>query len=636
MPLLDKIESPRDLKNLDLAQLKQLAEEIRKEVIGTVAKVGGHLAPTLGVVELTLALHKVFEAPDDQIIWDVGHQAYAHKLLTGRRKIFHTLRQYGGVSGFPRISESPYDAFGTAHAGTSISAALGMAVARDMRGGKERVVAVIGDAGISNGMAFEAMNNAGTRKTDLLVILNDNRMSIAPNVGGLSAYLTKLVTSTPWRQLHQDVEYVLRQVPRVGDRLVSAAKRLEENVKGLIVPGILFEEIGFRYIGPIDGHNLESLTETLESVKKIKGPVLLHVYTTKGKGYTPAEKDAVTFHGCGPFNEETGELLAAPGGKLTYTKAFGQALTQLAEQDDRVIGITAAMPAGTGVEILQKKFPQRAFDVGIAEEHAVTFAGGLARRGMRPVVAIYSTFLQRGYDQIIHDIVVQGLPVVFALDRAGLVGDDGPTHHGCYDISYLRCLPGMTVMAPADENELGHMLKTALSLNGPVAIRYPRGAGRGVSVDETKQALEVGKAALVRPGKDVALVALGPVLEIAEAAAVQLATEGIDAAVVNARFAKPLDSELLLRLARTTRGFVTIEDAALPGGFGAGVLELLAENGLGQVPVTRIGIPDQIVDHGAIPLLRKSIGMTPDAMVAAAKPIVVGVLPARMETPVRA
>ncbi len=539
--LLDNIQSPADLKALSLSELHRLATEIRQRIIETTARTGGHLAPNLGTVELTMALHRVFDSPRDKIIWDVGHQCYTHKLLTGRREQFAALRQYGGLSGFTSRAESPHDAFGAGHGSTSISAALGFATARDLRGGEEKVVAVIGDGALTGGLALEALNQAGEQQRDLLVVLNDNEMSISRNVGAMSAYLAQLrATLHPASQrARQDAMRILRRMP-MGESMLHAMDRIKQGVKQLVVPGMLFEEFGFTYLGPIDGHDIAHLTSLLGHAARFKGPVLVHVLTQKGRGYEPAENDPSRFHGTTPFLPENGENVSS-GDRPTFTQVFGQTLCELAQRDDRIVAISAAMIDGTGLRRFRELFPTRCFDVGMAEEHAVTYAAGMAAAGMRPVVAIYSTFLQRSYDQIIHDVALQNLPVVFAIDRAGLVGDDGPTHHGIFDLSYLRQFPNMTVMAPSDEAELRRMIATAFSLDGPVAVRYPRGCGPGGDWKASLEPLPVGEAKVLREGNDIAIIAVGNRVPPALAAAEDLAHQGISATVVDARFVKPMD-----------------------------------------------------------------------------------------------
>jgi 1-deoxy-D-xylulose-5-phosphate synthase len=605
---LDTIDSPEDLKRLARAQLPQLAAEMRQRLLEVVAKNGGHLASNLGSTELAIALHYLFDSPRDQIIWDVGHQAYPHKLLTGRRSEFHTIRQYKGISGFCRREESPHDIFNAGHAGTSISAALGIAVARDHCRDNFHVIAVIGDGALTAGMAWEALNNAGALKKNLLVILNDNEMSISPNVGSISLHLNKIITGQVYNKMRRDVESLLGHIPGVGKSMVKAAGKVEEAIKGLFVPGRLFEDLGFRYVGPIDGHNLSALLDTLTNVKQLEGPILLHVVTKKGMGYKIAEADAVTYHGPSPFDITTGAFQPSSG-PPKYTDVFAKALIKLAQSDRRIVAITAAMASGTGLDKFAKVLPGQYFDSGIAEQHAVTFAAGLATQGMRPVCAIYSTFLQRAYDQVIHDVCLMRLPVTFAMDRAGLVGEDGATHHGIFDLTYLRPLPGMIIMAPKDENELQHMLKTAIDYPGPAALRYARGAAEGVELDETIEALPLGQGEVLRDGEDVAIFALGSMVIPALRAADALQAEGIDAAVINPRFVKPIDTELVLRYAHKTGFLLTVEDHVQHGGFGSAVLEVLADHGVTSTTVLRHALPDAIIEHGAQKLLRRDFGL---------------------------
>ena len=608
-PLLDRISSPEDLKKLSAKDLPQLAAELREVIIATCAANGGHLAPSLGVVELTIALHRVFDSPQDRIIWDVGHQAYAHKLLTGRRKRFGTLRTYRGISGFPKRDESPHDCFDTGHSSTSISAALGFAVGRDLKKSNNKVIAVIGDGSMTGGLAYEGLNQAGHLNKDLVVILNDNEMSIAENVGALSSFMSRTITSEFVLRFKKELESFLIGLDGVGRGVLKVAKRAEESFKGLFTPGMLFEAFGFEYIGPIDGHNIMLLQDTLENVKRFDDAVLIHVLTRKGKGFKPAEDNPSLFHGVGPFDVATGKVHKEKGGAASYTAIFGQTLTKIAAEDERVVALTAAMPEGTGLGRFAKEFPARFFDVGIAEQHEVTFAAGLAAEGLRPVVAVYSSFLQRAYDQIFHDVCLQNLPVVFAIDRAGVVGSDGPTHHGLFDISYLRHLPNMTLMAPKDENELQHMIQTALEHDGPAAVRYPRGNGVGVPLDQTFQALPIGRGELLREGSDGALIAIGTMVYPAMEAAELLAAEGLDLAVMNARFVKPLDRELILALAADTGRLFTVEENVLQGGFGTAILELLEEEGLDRVPVTRYGCPDRFIEQGEQSELRAALGL---------------------------
>jgi len=612
--LLTNLTSPTDLKNMDLPQLQQLAQELRETIISTVAENGGHLGSSLGVVELTIAIHKVFDSPRDRIVWDVGHQAYGHKLLTGRLDKFSSLRQLDGLSGFPKRKESEHDAFDVGHSSTSISAALGMCAGIDIMQGDERAIAVIGDGSLTAGMAFEALNHAGHLKKNLIVILNDNEMSISPNVGALSSFLSRKMSSDLFVRFKKETENFLNLVPGFGKDLVSLARRAEESLKGFITPGMLFEAFGFDYFGPLDGHNLPELIETLKNVRKIKGPVLLHVGTRKGKGYLPAEEDPTTFHGVGPFDRETGKVPAAKPGPASYTSVFGQTLVEMAKTDERIVAITAAMPAGTGLCPFAEEFPERFFDVGIAEQHAVTFAAGLACRGLRPVVALYSTFLQRAYDNLLHDVCLQNLPVSFALDRGGLVGADGPTHHGVFDLSFMRHIPNLVLMAPRNELELKRAMKTAFEHNGPFAYRYPRGSGEGLSLAQPIDSLSIGKGEILREGKDVAILAVGTLVAEALEAADILAAQGIELLVADARFIKPLDTELILDIASRVPLLVTGEENALQGGFGSAVLELLSDNGI-QLPVKRIGISDSFVEQGTQKELRARIEIDAAAIV---------------------
>jgi len=605
--LLDKIDGPDDLKKLKTEELVQLAEELREFLLETVKKTGGHLASNLGCVELSIALHYCFTSPKDNIIWDVGHQAYTHKILTGRRDSFHTQRCYKGLSGFPKRSESPHDAFGVGHSSTSISAGLGMAVAHSLTGEDARVISVIGDGSLTGGMAFEALNQAGHLRKNLIVVLNDNEMSISKNVGALSSFISRKMTGGYYRGLKKEMEGLLAGIPAIGGNILHFAKKAENSLKGFLTPGTLFEALGFEYVGPIQGHDLPALLAVLENVKRIEGPILLHVMTKKGKGYQPAEDTPDKFHGIAPV-KPAGAASAKPA-PPSYTQVFGETLVKLGASDPKVVAITAAMPDGTGLTPFSKKFPERFFDVGIAEQHALTFASGLAAEGFRPVAAIYSTFTQRAYDQVFHDICLQKLPVTLALDRAGLVGDDGPTHHGAFDISYLRHLPELTVMAPKDENELQHMLKTALYCGRPVSVRYPRGAGFGVPLDSELRELEIGKGELLQEGDDLTLVAIGSTVYPALEAAALLKEQGISAAVVNARFIKPLDSELILAQAEKTGCLVTVEENALQGGFGSAVLEAVSDAGLSSLRVKRIGIPDSFIEHGSQDQLRKDLGL---------------------------
>ncbi|MDI3327675.1 MAG: 1-deoxy-D-xylulose-5-phosphate synthase [Alicyclobacillaceae bacterium] len=621
--LLDRVDSPSDLKRLSLAELQQLAGEIRQFLIEQLSVTGGHFGPNLGVVELTLALHRVFDSPVDKIIWDVGHQAYVHKIVTGRKHRFPTLRQFGGMSGFPKRKESPHDAFGTGHASTSISAALGMAVARDLRGEKHHIVAVIGDGAMTGGMAFEALNHAGHLRKKLIVVLNDNEMSIARNVGAISNYLAKLRTDRTYSKVKAELEQLLKRIPSIGDKMVKTLERAKDSVKYFWVPGMLFEELGFTYFGPVDGHDLGGLIRILETAKACSDPVVLHVVTQKGKGYGRAEEAPDKLHSVTPFNPATGKMMKpVKAAGPSYTSVFGDALVELAKQDRRIVAITAAMPGGTGLTKFAAQFPERFFDVGIAEQHAATLAAGLAAAGMRPVFAVYSTFLQRAYDQVIHDVCIQNLPVVFAVDRAGLVGADGETHQGVFDVAYLRAVPNMTVMMPKDENELRHMLFTALQQPGPVAVRYPRAEGRGVPLDRDWKTIPIGQAEIVRRGDArAAVLALGPMVEVAEAAADLLEKEGLRPVIVNARFVKPLDRELILRLVREGYGLVTVEETALAGGFGSAVLELLESEGCAGTAVRRLGLPDRFIEHGSREELLQAVGLTAEAVARAVREV---------------
>jgi len=608
--ILDQIQVPYDVKKLNFKELERLCDEIRKEIISTVSKNGGHLASNLGVVELTIALHYVFDLPRDKLVWDVGHQTYTHKLLTGRRDRFHTLRQYEGISGFPKRDESPYDTFDSGHSGTSISSALGMAEARRQKGEEGRVIAVIGDGSMTSGLAFEGLNQAGHIDRDLIVVLNDNEMSISPNVGALSSYLNRLMTGQFVNRFRDEIKAFLETLPGIGKPALRFAKQAEESLKGLLIPGLLFEELGLKYTGPIDGHRLDYLIETFQNVKKMRGPILVHVITKKGKGYRPAEMNPALFHGVGPFVAETGEPIGDPKkNPPTYTEVFGETLCRLAEENQHLIAITAAMQSGTGLEEFSKKFPDRFYDIGIAEQHAVTFAAGLALEGMKPVVAIYSTFLQRAYDQILHDVCLQNLPVVFALDRGGIVGEDGPTHQGLFDFSYLRHIPNLVIMVPKDEDEFQHMIKTAIECPMSVAFRYPRGRGMGVKMETILKSIDIGKGEVLREGNDILVLAIGSTVYPALRAAERLEDAGIHTAVINSRFLKPLDRDLIYNWAKRTGKVLTVEENVLQGGFGSAVLELLQEKGLFSVQVKRLGIPDLFVEHGPQSLLRSKYGI---------------------------
>jgi 1-deoxy-D-xylulose-5-phosphate synthase len=601
--LLESIHSPADLKCLSFAQMAQLAEEIREFLIQSLSRTGGHLGPNLGVVELTLAMHYVFNTPEDKFLFDVSHQVYTHKIVTGRREQFATIRQPGGLNGFMLRTECEHDCYGAGHAGTALSAALGMAVARDMAGGTENIVAVAGDAAFTNGISFEALNNIADQTRRLIVVLNDNEWSIDRNVGAIARYFHRIVTNEHYQHLHDFSRKVVQKIG--GQTAVNVMRRAEEAAKGILWPSMLFEEFGLEYYGPVDGHNLPLLVETFKFLKNADRPVLLHVLTQKGRGFQPAMDLTKKFHGLGPYDPETGKTSA---GQQTWSEAFANALVELANQDSRVVAITAAMPNGTGLDLFRPHHPNRYFDVGIAEEHAVIFAAGMATRGFRPVCAIYSTFLQRAFDPIVHDVALQKLPVLFCLDRAGLSGDDGPTHHGLFDIAYLRGIPDMVLMAPKDENELADMMKTALTLNGPSAVRYPRGPVAGVQ-HRAPQVLPVGKAEVIADGSEVAILGLGHMLPMAIDLALKLEADGYSAAVINPRFIKPLDNRLLAQYAEKVAAFVTFEDHVKMSGFGSAVLEALEEMG-SKVPVVRIAWPDQFIEHGKIEALRQKYGLT--------------------------
>jgi 1-deoxy-D-xylulose-5-phosphate synthase len=601
-----------DLKQLPSEQLPMLCEEIREQIISATANVGGHLASNLGVVELTVALHYLLDTPTDRIVWDTSNQAYTHKLLTGRRDRFHTLRQYGGLSGFCKREESEYDTFDAGHAGTGVSAALGMVAAREQLGQSNKVVCVVGDGAMTAGMTLEGLHHAGGLGKDFLVILNDNQMSISKNVGAISAYLNRTFTGQFYTKIKEEAKHLLRAIPQIGQPMQRIVYRAEELAKGIILPGLLFEELGFRYVGPIDGHNFEHLFTTLENVGRLKGPTLLHVITKKGLGYEPAMQNPVWFHACPPFVRETGKpAVKAP--RPSYTSFAMQTLTGLARQDPRIVAITAAMCEGTGLTSFEKEFPDRIYDVGIAEQHAVTFAGGLAAEGLRPVVVMYSTFLQRAYDQVVHDVATQNLPVTFCLDRGGLVAEDGTTHHGAFDYAYLRHMPNMVVMAPKDESELQHMVKTCLQYDGPASVRYPRGTSLGVKMDPEPVELPIGKAELLREGTDVAIVAIGVTVWQAMEAARMLEREGISVAVVNGRFVKPLDDTLLGDVARRVRCLVTVEEGCRMGGFGSAVLESLSDQGI-LLPMKVLGLPDWYIEQGPQDLLRDKYGLTAEGI----------------------
>ena len=622
MNFLAQINSPADLKKISREDLPQLAEEIRRAIVEVVSRTGGHLAPSLGAVELAIAIHYVFDTPRDKIIWDVGHQAYAHKLLTGRRDRFHTLRQFNGISGFTRRSESPYDAFSTGHSSTSISAGLGIACAKDLKHEEARVITVIGDGSMTAGIAYEGLNQAGDTRKNLIVILNDNEMSISRNVGALSSFLSRKFSSKKMQELRKELGDFLKSLPKFGDDIYQLAKRTEESLKTLVTPSMLFEAFNFEYFGPINGHKLNHLIDILNNIKYLNEPVLLHVYTQKGKGYEPAEKNPVHFHGCTQFEVETGNCIDKKSVHPSYTEVFGNTMVQLAREDPKIIAVTAAMPEGTGLAKFSELFPDRFFDVGIAEQHGVTFAAGLATEGLKPVVAIYSTFLQRAYDQILHDVCIESLHVVFAIDRGGIVGEDGSTHHGLFDLSYLRNLPNMIVMAPKDENEMRRMLITALKHNGPIALRYPRGPGIGVILEKDIRPIPIGKAQILKQGPDVLILAIGRSVCEALAAHSGLSAMGISATVVNCRFLKPLDVELINDLAKKIPRIITVEENVRQGGFGSAVLEALNESGISGYQLERIGIPDTFVEHGAQDILRSKYGLDAPAIIETAKRLV--------------
>jgi 1-deoxy-D-xylulose-5-phosphate synthase len=605
-PILDRIDNPRQLTALSYPELRQLAEELRQKLLDTVAETGGHVSSNLGVVELTIALHRAFDSPKDKIVWDVGHQGYVHKLLTGRRDRFNTLRQMGGVSGFLVREESPHDAFGAGHAGTSVSAALGMAVARDLKGENHHVIAVIGDGSLTAGMALEAMNHAGHLGTRLIVVLNDNEMSIAHNVGAISRALNQLRVDPRYHRAKEEVDQVVQRLPR-GEDAREAVRRVLHGVKALVLPNLLWEELGFTFVGAVDGHNIAALEEAFQRARAYKGPCLIHVLTQKGHGYGPAEEDSTRWHGVAPNGSVK---KSAP----TYTQVFGQTLTREMRTNQKVVAITAAMPDGTGLAVAARAFPTRVFDVGIAEQHAVTFAAGLAANGALPVVAIYSTFLQRAYDQVIHDVCIQRLPVLFALDRAGIVGDDGKTHQGVFDLSFLGCVPDLVVAAPRNENELQHLVHSGIQHiaggGGPFAVRYPRGAGTGEPMDAEPRVLPIGKGELMRQGNDLAILAIGSAVNQALEAADLLSAQGIHAAIIDARYMKPLDEELILETATRCRRVVTVEENVIAGGFGSAVLEFLSAHHVDGIQVELVGLPDEFVEHGTPALLREKYGLT--------------------------
>ncbi|MFN3920907.1 MAG: 1-deoxy-D-xylulose-5-phosphate synthase [Caldimicrobium sp.] len=608
MSLLSQINSPQDLKKLKISQLKLLAEEIRKYILEVVSMRGGHLAPNLGVVELTLALHYVFDTPKDKIIWDVGHQCYVHKIITGRKEVFKTLRTYGGIAGFPKRAESLYDVLDTGHSSTSISAGLGISIARRLKKEEGKTIVVIGDGSIAAGMAFEALNNAGYLKEDLLIILNDNEMSISPNVGALSSFLSKRMTGNLARFIRTEMEKMAAKFPG-GETILHFLKKGEDLFKIAVTPGALFTALNFEYFGPVDGHDIETLIKILQNLKNLKGPIIFHVVTKKGKGYPPAEADPETFHGIGPFNLETGRPIKKEGEPPTYTEVFGNTMLKLAEMEPKLIAITAAMKTGTGLKAFAQKYPDRFFDVGICEQHAVTFATGLALEGFIPVCAIYSTFLQRAYDQIIHDVALNKAKVIFAIDRAGLVGEDGPTHHGAFDLSYLRIIPNLIVCAPKDENELQHLLYSALNYENPCAIRYPRGTGVGVPLDPEFKEIPLGSAEVLKDGKEAVILAIGYPVYLALQASLELEKEGISVAVINVRFLKPLDKKTLLEYITKTKKVLTIEENTQIGGLASAIAELILEEKL-FVTFDKIALPDSFIEHGDLKTLREKYGYT--------------------------
>lgn len=622
MNLLSQINDPADMRKLPQSKLQPLADEIREYMIEVLSKIGGHTGASLGPVELILGLHYAFDTPRDKLVFDIGHQAYAHKIITGRRDSFPTIRQYDGISGFLKRDESIYDVFNAAHAGTSISAALGIAAARDLNQEDFDVIAFIGDAGLTAGMALEGINQVGHLKTRMIILLNDNEMSISPNVGALAGYLNRIRTARPYNEFKHEVEEILKSIPAVGEMMLSGAKALKDTLARAFIPGSLWEELGLKYMGPINGHDINSILNTLEEAKKEDGPVLIHALTVKGKGYEPAERDKCAWHGTTPFEISTGRFIKEPAAAPTYTAVFAQATLDLMKEDERIVAITAAMPDGTGLAKVMQAYPDRTFDTAIAEQHAVTFAAGMATEGLKPIAAIYSSFLQRAYDQIFHDVVLMGLDVTFALDRGGVAGADGPTHHGLMDFAYLRPMPGFVIMAPKDENELRHMLKTAVDYNGPASVRYPRGPGVGVPMDEKIEALEIGKAEIVREGAEVAILGIGSEVHHCLKAADRLASEGIAPTVVNARFVKPLDEELILTLARSHGSIVTVEDHYLSAGFGSAVMELLEEHGLSEVRVLRLGFPDKLIEHGTQSLLLAKYGLDGDGIYSSVRDFV--------------
>ena len=618
MNLLEQINTSKNIKDLSRTELKLLASQIRERIIDVVSKNGGHLASSLGAVELTLAIHYVFDLPKDTLIWDVGHQSYAHKLITGRNDTFDSLRQYKGISGFSKIKESSYDGFTVGHSSTSISAGLGVCYAKYLNKDESDVISVIGDGSLTAGLAYEGLNQTGDSKQNLIVILNDNEMSISANVGALSSLLSRTFSAKYLQSMRNRFGAFLKSLPKIGDDIYNIAKRSEESFKTFITPGMLFEAFNFDYFGPIDGHNLDHLIDILKNIKNPKDPILLHVTTIKGKGYKPAEKNPIYFHGVGSFAVDTGKSITIPNEIPSYTQVFGSQMVKLGKSNEKIVAVTAAMPEGTGLIEFSEQYPDRFFDVGIAEQHAVTFSAGLASKGLKPVIAIYSTFLQRAFDQILHDVCIDAHPVVFAIDRGGIVGEDGPTHHGLFDFSYLRCMPNMTIMAPKDENELARMLVTAIHHDGPIALRYPRGIGVGVQIDDRPEPLEIGKGQVIDQGDDLLIIAIGQSVSQAVKANIELKKQGVFASIINARFVKPLDSDLIIELSTKIQKIIIVEEHVLDGGFGSAVLEMFADKGLTKFLINRIGIKNRFVEHGPQDVLRKDYEIDSAAILKAA------------------
>jgi len=616
--LLEQINTSKNIKDLSRTELKLLAGQIRERIIDVVSKNGGHLASSLGAVELTLAIHYVFDLPKDTLIWDVGHQSYAHKLITGRNDTFDSLRQYKGISGFSKIKESSYDGFTVGHSSTSISAGLGVCYAKYLNKDESDVISVIGDGSLTAGLAYEGLNQTGDSKQNLIVILNDNDMSISANVGALSSLLSRTFSAKYLQSMRNRFGVFLKSLPKIGDDIYNIAKRSEESFKTFITPGMLFEAFNFDYFGPIDGHNLDHLIDILKNIKNPKDPILLHVTTIKGKGYKPAEKNPIYFHGVGSFAVDTGKSITIPNEIPSYTQVFGSQMVKLGKSNEKIVAVTAAMPEGTGLIEFSEQYPDRFFDVGIAEQHAVTFSAGLASKGLKPVIAIYSTFLQRAFDQILHDVCIDAHPVVFAIDRGGIVGEDGPTHHGLFDFSYLRCMPNMTIMAPKDENELARMLVTAIHHDGPIALRYPRGIGVGVQIDDRPEPLEIGKGQVIDQGDDLLIIAIGQSVSQAVKANIELKKQGVFASIINARFVKPLDSDLIIELSTKIQKIIIVEEHVLDGGFGSAVLEMFADKGLTKFLINRIGIKNRFVEHGPQDVLRKDYEIDSAAILKAA------------------